>query len=157
MILGWVPDDHVSPSLQHYCLMVFDLCFICKVKTNTSNQPLSFKDHIYRMVKERYSNIWPNQTIVSHQSELTILLCQPMNSLLLIKTTLSWYSSLQLLPSYIWSLVLLVVFNEIRINVLSQQSVTVRPQYRNHISWAGHDSQLMISSQQNQPELFRLW
>ena len=35
-------------------------------------------DHIYRMVKERYSNIWPNQTIVSDQSELTILLCQPM-------------------------------------------------------------------------------
>ena len=33
---------------------------------------------IYRMVKERYSNIWPNQTIVSDQSELTILLCQPM-------------------------------------------------------------------------------
>ena len=54
------------------------------------------------MVKERYSNIWPNQTIVSDQSELTILLCQPMNSLLLMKTTLPWYSSLQLLPSYIY-------------------------------------------------------
>ena len=52
----------------------------------------------------KYSNIWPNQTIVSDQSELTILLCQPMNSLLLMKTTLSWYSGLQLLPSYIWSL-----------------------------------------------------
>ena len=35
-------------------------------------------DHIYRMVKESNSNIWPNQTIVSDQSELTILLCQPM-------------------------------------------------------------------------------
>ena len=54
------------------------------------------------MVKERYSNIWPNQTIVSDQSELTILLCQAMNSLLLMKTTLPWYSSLQLLPSYIY-------------------------------------------------------
>ena len=53
------------------------------------------------MVKERYSNIWPNQTIVSDQSELTILLCQLMNSLLLMKTTLPWYSGLQLLPSYI--------------------------------------------------------
>ena len=31
----------------------------------------------------KYSYIWPNQTIVSDQSELTILLCQPMNSLLL--------------------------------------------------------------------------
>ena len=28
--------------------------------------------------KKGYSNIWPNQTIVSDQSELTILLCQPM-------------------------------------------------------------------------------
>ena len=54
------------------------------------------------MVKGRYSNIWPNQTIVSDQSELTILLCQPMNSLLLMKTTLPWYSGLQLLPSYIY-------------------------------------------------------
>ena len=54
------------------------------------------------MVKERYSNIWLNQTIVSDQSELTILLCQPMNSLLIMKTTLPWYSSLQLLPSYIY-------------------------------------------------------
>ena len=59
------------------------------------------KDHVYRMVKERYSNIWPNQTIVFDQSELTILLCQPMNSLLQMKTTLPWYRSLQLLPSYI--------------------------------------------------------
>ena len=62
------------------------------------------KDHVYRMWKVKYSNIWPNQTIVSDQSELTILLCQPMNSLLLMKTSLPWYSSLQLLPSYIWSL-----------------------------------------------------
>ena len=30
------------------------------------------------MVKERYSNIRLNQTIVSDQSELTIHLCQPM-------------------------------------------------------------------------------
>ena len=59
-------------------------------------------DHVYRMVKERYRNILPNQTIVSNQSELTILLCQPINSLLLMKTTLPWYSSLQLLPSYIY-------------------------------------------------------
>ena len=66
-----------------------------KMQLNQTN------DHIYRMVKERYSNIWPNQTIVSDQSELTILLCQPMNSLLLMKTTLPWYSSLQLLPAYI--------------------------------------------------------
>ena len=62
----------------------------------------TLNDHIYRMVKERYSNIWPNQTNVSDQSELTILLCQPMNSLLLMKTTLPWYSGLQLLPSYIY-------------------------------------------------------
>ena len=54
------------------------------------------------MVKERYSNISPNQKIVSDQSELTILLCQPMNSLLLMKTTLPWYSGLQPLPSYIY-------------------------------------------------------
>ena len=60
------------------------------------------KDHLYRMVKESNSNIWANQTIVSDQSELTILLCQPMNSLLLMKTTLPWYSGLQLLPSYIY-------------------------------------------------------
>ena len=62
----------------------------------------NLKDHIYRMVKERYSNIWPNQTIVSDQSELTIPLCQPMNCLLLMKTTLPWNSGLQLLPSYIY-------------------------------------------------------
>ena len=30
----------------------------------------------------KYSNIWPNQTIISDQLELTILLCQPINSLL---------------------------------------------------------------------------
>ena len=59
-------------------------------------------DHIYSIVKERYSNIWPNQTIVSDHSELIILLCQPMHSLLLMKTTLPWYSGLQLLPSYIY-------------------------------------------------------
>ena len=59
-------------------------------------------DHMYRMVKERYSNIWPIQTIASDQSELNILLCQPMNSLLLMKTTLPWYSGFQLLPSYIY-------------------------------------------------------
>ena len=47
------------------------------------------KDHIYRMVKERYSNIWPNQTIGSDQSELTILLCQPINSLLLNENDLA--------------------------------------------------------------------
>ena len=35
-------------------------------------------DHIYRMVKESNSNIWPNQTIVSDQSERMILLCQLM-------------------------------------------------------------------------------
>ena len=52
----------------------------------TLDMSVEAKDHIYRMVKERYSNIWPNQTIVSDQSELTILLCQSMNSLLLMKT-----------------------------------------------------------------------
>ena len=29
---------------------------------------LEVNDHIYRMVKESNSNIWPNQTIVSNQS-----------------------------------------------------------------------------------------
>ena len=63
-------------------------------------------DHIYRMVKERYSNIWPNQTIVPDQSELTILLCQPMIIYICrILTASAWYSGLQLLPSYIWSLI----------------------------------------------------
>ena len=61
--------------------------------------------YVYRMAKERYSNIWPNQTIVSDQSELTILLCQPMNYICRILTAAAWYSDLQLLPSYIWSLI----------------------------------------------------
>ena len=71
---------------------------------NIQVESIYLNDRIYRMVKERYSNISLNQTIVSDQSELTILLCQLMNSLILMKTTLPWYSGLQLLPSYIWSL-----------------------------------------------------
>ena len=73
-----------------------------QVQESVTDNTLLSKDHVYRMVKERYSNIWPNQTIVSDQSELTILLCQPTNSLLLMKTTLPQYSGLQLLPSYIY-------------------------------------------------------
>ena len=67
---------------------------------------MTFKsnDHIYRMVKESNSNIWPNQTIVSDQSELTIILCQPM-IIYVGLTAAAWYSGLQLLPSYIWSLI----------------------------------------------------
>ena len=59
------------------------------------------KDHLYRMVIVEVQQYLtkPNH---SDQSELTILLCQPMNSLLLMKTTLPWYSNLQLLPSYIY-------------------------------------------------------
>ena len=48
---------------------LLDSCFNLLAKSN---------DHIYRMLKESNSKIWPNQTNVSDQSELTILLCQPM-------------------------------------------------------------------------------
>ena len=52
----------------------------CEVgNLNSASRPSTTpNDHIYRMVKESNSNILPNQTIVSDQSELTILLCQPM-------------------------------------------------------------------------------
>ena len=64
----------------------------------------------------KYSNLWPKQTIVSDQSELTILLCQPMNSLLLMKTTLPWYSGLQLVPSHIYNPCIIYNLNIATIN-----------------------------------------
>jgi len=55
-------------------------------------------DHIYRMVKESGSNIqhciWPIYTFVSTNDYICRIL-----------TAAAWYSGLQLLPSYIWSLV----------------------------------------------------
>ena len=65
--------------------------------------PVLPKDHVYRMWKVKYSNIWPNQTIVSDQSELTILLCQPMNSLLSNEDNLAmvqWPSTITILFIY---------------------------------------------------------
>ena len=115
--LNWMKFSSCSGKFQlQMWLSMFAVCLSCKTKQfllglnccSLSKQdcfgvnlPTNTNDHIYRMVKESNSNIWPNQTIVSDQSDLTILLCQPMNSLLLMKTTLPWYSSLQLLPSYI--------------------------------------------------------
>ena len=63
------------------------------------------KDHVYRMVKVKYSNIWPNQTIVSDQSELTILLCQPMILYVCSEDDVNWVqrpSTFHIL--YTWSL-----------------------------------------------------
>ena len=91
----WITDSTLSVSVKlfhYYWLLIQELIVIRSGAVNYN---------IYRMVKESNSNIWPNQTIVSDQSELTILLCQPMTNLLLMKTTLPWFSSLQLLPSYI--------------------------------------------------------
>ena len=42
------------------------------------------------MVIVKYSNIWTNQTIVSDQSELTILLCQPMIINVCSEDDVSW-------------------------------------------------------------------
>ena len=64
------------------------------------------KDHMYRMVIVKYSNIWPNQTIVSDQSELTILLCQPMIIYVCSEDDVNWVqrpSTFHIL--YTWSLV----------------------------------------------------
>ena len=63
---------------------------------------LLIKDHVYRMVKVKYSNIWPNQTIVSNQS---LYFC--VNQWLymyVVKTTSAGHSDHQLLPFYIWLL-----------------------------------------------------
>ena len=57
------------------------------------------------MWKVKYSNIWPNQTIVSDQSELTILLCQPMIIYVCIEDDVNWVqrpSTFHIL--YTWSL-----------------------------------------------------
>ena len=106
----YISDNERHDDDQKYCRILSPRISIIKRilsslwawSVSTMNWSCNIaNDHIYRMVKERYSNIWPNQTIVSDQSELTIFLCQPMNSLLLMKTTLPWYSSFQLLPSYI--------------------------------------------------------
>ena len=62
-------------------------------------------DHVYRMWKVKYSNIWPNQTIVSDQSELTILLCQPMIIYVCSEDDVNWVqrpSTFHIL--YTWSL-----------------------------------------------------
>ena len=100
------------PNLYWKSFAKFYVIFSAWVSSNHwISSTIGPKDHVYRMVKERYSNIWPNQTIVSDQSELTILLCQPINCLLLMKPTLPWYSSLQLLPSYIhdpWVVMILI-------------------------------------------------
>ena len=67
---------------------------------------LMTKDHVYRMWKIKYSNIWPNQTIVSDQSELTILLCQPMIIYVCSEDDVNWVqrpSTFTIL--YTWSLV----------------------------------------------------
>ena len=63
------------------------------------------KDHVYRMWKVKYGNIWPNQTIVSDQSELTILLCQPMIIYVCSEDDVNWVqwpSTFHIL--YTWSL-----------------------------------------------------
>ena len=57
------------------------------------------------MVIVKYSNIWPNQTIVSDQSELTILLCQLMIIYVCSEDDVNWVQQ----PStftilYTWSL-----------------------------------------------------
>ena len=54
-------------------------------------------DHIYRMVKESNSNIWPIRTHYTFVSTNDYT-CR-------ILTAAAWYSSLQLFPSYIWSMV----------------------------------------------------
>ena len=56
----------------------FMMCSCCNERSFKLEFCVQINDHIYRMVKESNSNIWPNQTIVTDQSELTILLCQPM-------------------------------------------------------------------------------
>ena len=91
-------------------------------QSQTVNQWVTeiFNDHLYRMVKESNSNIWPNQTIVSDQSELTLLSCQPMIRIL---TAAAWYSCLQLLPSYIWSLEIFDSFWHSVLTCLSQWKV----------------------------------
>ena len=62
---------------------------------------VTVKDYIYRMVKVQVQQYFtkPNHCIWPIRTHYT--LCQPMNSLLLMKKTLPWYSGLQLLPSYI--------------------------------------------------------
>ena len=86
------------------CLISTFWLFCVEFIDHTS--PVMFKDHIYRMWKVKYSNIWPNQTIVSDQSELTILLCQPMIIYVCSEDDVNWVqwpSTFHIL--YTWSLI----------------------------------------------------
>ena len=77
--LGWM-EIILLCDKEYFMFDLRDLLLIYKIFSSCLDSPHSRlpKDHIYRMIKEKYSNIWPNQTIVSDQSELTILFCQPM-------------------------------------------------------------------------------
>ena len=94
----------IAEQIRTSSALYFDSFYSFTVVILSLNyQGIAMNDHIYRMVKKSNSNIWPNQTIVSDQSILTILLCQPMNYICIL-TAAAWYSGLQLLPSYIWLL-----------------------------------------------------
>ena len=59
-----------------------------KIESWVGLSSVSSKDHLYRMVIVEVQQYLTKPNVVSDQSELTILLCQPMNNLLLMKMTL---------------------------------------------------------------------
>ena len=79
LILEWLLSEPESRPISSNKSHTHGISHRDQIILHTCNQTfVSLKDHVYRMWKVKYSNIWPNQTIVSDQSELTILLCQPM-------------------------------------------------------------------------------